>query len=76
MDDPKSNSQSTELPKLLASLDVLLKTWVESLPDRVRFAANSDDTPEMVALCLLAFLVYYSAVINLCLSDSPRNMAP
>ncbi|KAM0751794.1 hypothetical protein T439DRAFT_379882 [Meredithblackwellia eburnea MCA 4105] len=65
MDERGANSDSSEIQSTIASLDRLLEDWVESLPDRVRYAANSDDHPEMVALCLLAYLVYYSAVINL-----------
>ena len=66
MDEPVHNSDQKTLPDLLQSLDVLLEGWVESLPNRVRFAATSaDEVPEMVSLCLLAYLVYYSCVINL-----------
>ena len=46
-------------------LDQELREWVEDLPDNVRNATNDRENTKMLVLCLTAFFVYYSAIINL-----------
>ena len=46
-------------------LDRELAEWVENLPDNVRNAKNDRENTKMLVLCLTAFFVYYSAIINL-----------
>jgi len=47
------------------ALDQDLAEWAENLPHNVRHATNDRKNPKMLALCLIAFFVYYSAIINL-----------
>ena len=56
-------------------LDQELVEWVQNLPDVVKQAASDKKNTKMLALCLTAFFVYYSAIINLrmciCLRSFP-----
>ena len=54
-------------------LDQELAEWAENLPDNVRHATDDKKNTKMLALCLTAFFVYYSAIINLrtCTPPSP-----
>lgn len=62
IDDPTKDDQMT---LIVRGLDQELSDWVENLPPTVRYAANDRKNPKMLALCLIAFFVYYSAIINL-----------
>ena len=46
----------------VSELDRELTEWAENLPDNIKHAR---DDRKMLALCLTAFFVYYSAIINL-----------
>ena len=65
IEDPTKDDQMT---RIVRGLDQELAGWVENLPHNVRYAANDRSNPKMLALCLIAFFVYYSAIINLRLS--------
>lgn len=59
------DARSEKTNRAIADLDSQLASWIHHLPTEVRFAANDPDNPKMLALCLIAFFVYYSAIINL-----------
>ena len=56
--------------RTVRALDQELAEWVENLPHNVRYATSDRKNPKMLALCLTAFFVYYSAIINLRTSPS------
>ena len=62
------------MSQTVRALDQELAEWVENLPHNVRHATNDRKNPKMLALCLTAFFVYYSAIINLrmCIPPFPR----
>lgn len=62
IEDPSKDDQMSQTVR---ALDRELSEWVENLPPNVRNAANDRKNPKMLALCLIAFFVYYSAIINL-----------
>ena len=53
------------MSQTVQALDRELSEWVENLPHSVRHATTDRKNPKMLALCLTAFFVYYSAIINL-----------
>ena len=67
IEDPSKDDQMSQT---VHALDRELAEWVESLPDNVRHATNDRKNPKMLALCLTAFFVYYSAIINLRMSST------
>ena len=42
-----------------------LNAWKEALPPQVRIDVNDVANSKMMVLCLIAYFVYYSAMINL-----------
>jgi hypothetical protein len=46
-------------------LDQELAEWAGNLPANVKHATGDRKNTKMLALCLTAFFVYYSAIINL-----------
>ena len=62
IEDPSKDDQMSQT---VHALDLELAEWVENLPHNVRYATNDRKNPKMLALCLIAFFVYYSAIINL-----------
>jgi len=58
------------MSRTVRALDQELAEWVENLPHNVRYATSDRKDPKMLALCLTAFFVYYSAIINLRTSTS------
>ncbi|THV05382.1 hypothetical protein K435DRAFT_961147 [Dendrothele bispora CBS 962.96] len=61
IDDPRSEAAR----KTRAALDADLAHWINNLPPYIRFSANDTSNPKLLSLCLIAFFVYYSAIINL-----------
>ncbi|KIK65651.1 hypothetical protein GYMLUDRAFT_364676 [Collybiopsis luxurians FD-317 M1] len=59
------DAKSERTKKTIRDLDSELYNWIHRLPPEVRFAANNSTNSKMLALCLIAFFVYYSAIINL-----------
>ena len=68
IEDPSKDGQMSQTVR---ELDRELTEWVENLPHSVRHATNDRKNPKMLALCLIAFFVYYSAIINLRMCTSP-----
>ena len=68
IEDPSKDDQMSQTVRVL---DQELTEWVENLPHSVRYAKNDRKNPKMLALCLTAFFVYYSAIINLRMSTPP-----
>ena len=62
IEDPSKDDQMSQTVR---ELDQELAEWAENLPHNVRHATNDRKNPKMLALCLTAFFVYYSAIINL-----------
>jgi len=62
IEDP---SRDDQMSQTVRALDRELAEWAENLPHNVRHATNDRKNPKMLALCLTAFFVYYSAIINL-----------
>ncbi|KAF9652607.1 hypothetical protein BDM02DRAFT_3088957, partial [Thelephora ganbajun] len=62
IEDPSKDDQMSQTVR---ALDRELAEWVENLPHNVRHATNNRKNPKMLALCLTAFFVYHSAIINL-----------
>lgn len=67
IEDPSKDDQ---MSRTVRALDQELAEWVENLPHNVRYATSDRKDPKMLALCLTAFFVYYSAIINLRTSPS------
>lgn len=55
-------------------LDQELAEWAGSLPANVRHATEDRKNTKMLASCLTAFFVYYSAIINLRTCNSPSPL--
>ena len=53
------------MSQTVRALDQELVEWTENLPHNVRQATSDKKNPKMLALCLTAFFMYYSAIINL-----------
>ena len=68
IEDPSKDDQMNQI---VHALDRELTEWVENLPHSVRHATNDRKNPKMLALCLTAFFVYYSAIINLRMYNPP-----
>lgn len=62
IEDPLKDDQ---MNKTVRELDRELSEWAESLPPSVRHATSDRRNTKMLAVCLTAFFVYYSAIINL-----------
>lgn len=61
------------MSQTVRALDQELAEWVDNLPHNVRHATNDRRNPKMLALCLTAFFVYYSAIINLRMCIPPLS---
>ena len=59
------------MSQTVRALDQELAEWVENLPRNVRHATNERKNPKMLALCLTAFFMYYSAIITLRTCNPP-----
>lgn len=70
IDDP---SKEDHVNQTVRELDRELAEWAENLPDNVRHATNDRKNTKMLALCLTAFFVYYSAIINLRTCTPPTS---
>jgi Fungal specific transcription factor domain len=59
-------SRSSEKEKLLESLDAELFEWLNTVPDSIRFSANSMDydSPHLT-MCVILYIVHAACVINL-----------
>lgn len=53
------------MSQTVRALDRELEDWVGNLPENVRHAAGDKKNSKMLALCLIAFFMYYSAIIDL-----------
>jgi hypothetical protein len=53
------------MSQTVRALDRELEDWVRNLPENVRHATNDKKNSKMLALCLIAFFMYYSAIIDL-----------
>ena len=62
IEDPSKDDQMSQTVRVL---DQELVEWAENLPHDVRQATSDKKNPKMLALCLTAFFMYYSAIINL-----------
>lgn len=69
IEDPSKDDQMNQT---VCELDRELAEWSENLPDSVRHAANDKKSTKMLALCLTASFVYYSAIINLRMCTPPQ----
>lgn len=68
IEDPSKDDQ---MSRTVRALDQELTEWFENLPQNVKHATNDRKNPKMLALCLTAFFMYYSAIINLRMCDPP-----
>lgn len=71
IEDP---SRDDQMSQTVRALDRELAEWAENLPHNVRHAKNDRKNPKMLALCLTAFFVYYSAIINLRMCTLPVSL--
>jgi hypothetical protein len=62
IEDPSKDDQMSQTVR---ALDQELVEWAENLPHNVRQATSDKRNPKMLPLCLTAFFMYYSAIINL-----------
>lgn len=62
IEDPSKDDQ---MSRTVHVLDQELVEWAENLPQNVKQATSDKKNPKMLALCLTAFFMYYSAIINL-----------